>query len=151
MVWSGNGQISKPVRQFQICRKVSGFNSDFSGRFSRYSNFLEEKYKKKSTYIAYGAHPFTSPDESIILICFKVYYNMIMARFEPENNLDMVLEGVVLSNNNMEIIVVGNHETKYGEYLKINLRKKILDFRWDFNLEHLNSLRYSIYISMVIQ
>jgi hypothetical protein len=34
---------------------------------SRYSNFLEEKYKKKSTYIAYGAHPFTSPDESIIL------------------------------------------------------------------------------------
>jgi hypothetical protein len=67
---------------------------------------------------------------------------MIMARFEPENNLDMVLEGVVLSNNNMEIIVVGNHETKYGEYLKINLRKKILDFRWDFNLEHLNSLRY---------
>jgi hypothetical protein len=34
----------------------------------------------------------------------------------------MVLEGVVLSNNNMEIIVVGNHETKYGN-LKINLRK----------------------------
>jgi hypothetical protein len=84
-----------------------------------------KKNIKKSTYIAYGAHPFTSPDESIILDykLLKYNYNMIMARFEPENNLDMVLEGVVLSNNNMEIIVVGNHETKYGEYLKINLRK----------------------------
>jgi glycosyltransferase involved in cell wall biosynthesis len=141
-------KYSKPVRQFlKFAERLAVFNSDFLVADSLgIQTFLEEKYKKKSTYIAYGAHPFTSPDESIILDykLLKYNYNMIMARFEPENNLDMVLEGVVLSNNNMEIIVVGNHETKYGEYLK-NKFKENLNIRFlggIFNLEHLNSLRY---------
>ncbi|HMK07177.1 MAG TPA: glycosyltransferase, partial [Flavobacterium sp.] len=71
-------------------------------------------------------------------------HNMIMARFEPENNLDMVLEGVSLSEDKTVILVIGNHNTKYGEYLK-NKFKYFPNIRFVggiYNLEHLDNLRY---------
>jgi glycosyltransferase involved in cell wall biosynthesis len=141
-------KYSKPVQQFlKFAERLAVFSSDSLVSDSLgIQTFLEEKYKKKSTYIAYGAHPFTKPDESIVsdYQLSNYNYNMIMARFEPENNLDMVLEGVVLSNNNMDIIVVGNHKTKYGAYLK-NKFKEHTNIRFlggVFNSEHLNNLRY---------
>jgi hypothetical protein len=82
---------------------------------------LQEKHKKESTYIAYGANPFNSPNEEILkeYQVEKEKYNMIMARFEPENNLEMVLEGVALNfEDKTTILVIGNHNTKYGKYLK---------------------------------
>jgi glycosyltransferase involved in cell wall biosynthesis len=141
-------KYSKPVQQFlKFAERLAVFSSDFLVSDSLgIQAFLKEKYKKESTYIAYGAHPFTNHDESIVsdYRLSKYNYNMILARFEPENNLDMVLEGVVLSNNNMDIIVVGNHKTKYGAYLK-NKFKEHTNIRFlggIFNLEHLNNLRY---------
>jgi len=108
--------------------------------------FLLDRYNKQSTYIAYGAHPFKAPKEEIIhkYNVVKESYNMIMARFEPENNLDMVLEGVALCENKMPILVIGKHETKYGTYLK-NKFKNYSHIRFIgglYNLEHLNNLRY---------
>ena len=115
-------KYSKPVQQFlKFSERLATLSSDFLVADSLgIQTFLKEKYKKESTYIAYGAHPFTDPNEPIVSSykMSKYNYNMIMARFEPENNLEMVLEGVVLSNTNREIIVVGNHKTKYGDYLK---------------------------------
>ena len=109
-------------------------------------SFLLKQYNKESTFIAYGAHPFTNPNESIIANydVVKNQYNMIMARFEPENNLDMVLEGVSLNEDKTPILVVGKHETKYGEYLKNKFKdnKNILFLGGIYNLEHLNNLRY---------
>jgi glycosyltransferase involved in cell wall biosynthesis len=70
---------------------------------------------------------------------------MVMARFEPENNIDMVLEGVALDKENQTpILVIGKHETKYGAYLK-NKFKDFSNIRFlggVYNLEHLNNLRY---------
>lgn len=90
---------------------------------------------------------FDNPDEAI-LTDYKVErgeYNMIMARFEPENNLDMVLEGVALNKEDLTpILVIGNHNTKYGKYLK-NKFKEYSNIRFlggIYNLEHLNNLRY---------
>jgi glycosyltransferase involved in cell wall biosynthesis len=141
-------KYSKPVQQFlKFAERLAVFKSDSLVSDSLgIQSFLKEKYKKESTYIAYGADPFRSPKESIVLDynLSKYNYNMIMARFEPENNLEMVLEGVVLSNNNMDIIVVGNHKTKYGEYLKNKFKENanIIFLGGIFNLEHLNNLRY---------
>ena len=111
------------------------------------NTWLKEKYKKESTYIAYGAHLFDAPNESI-LQQYQVEvgnYNMVMARFEPENNLDMVLEGVALNKEDKTpILVIGKHETKYGAYLK-NKFKNFQNIRFIggiYNLEHLNNLRF---------
>ena len=108
--------------------------------------FLKKRYDKESTYIAYGAHPFNEPNETILkeYQVEKENFNMIMARFEPENNFEMVLDGVVKSADKTPILVIGNHNTKYGEVLK-NKYKNQSSIRFlgaIYNLEHLNNLRY---------
>ena len=108
---------------------------------------LREKYQKESTYIAYGAHNFDTPNPEILkeYQVEKENYNMIMARFEPENNLDMVLEGIALNKKDQTpILVIGNHDTKYGNYLKVKFKdyQNIKFMGGIYNLEHLNNLRY---------
>ncbi|MBG6111766.1 glycosyltransferase involved in cell wall biosynthesis [Flavobacterium sp. CG_9.10] len=141
-------KYSKPVRQFlRFAERLAVVSSDYLVADSLgIQSILKEKYNKKSTYIAYGAYPFKNTNESILLDyqLSKYKYNMIMARFEPENNLDMVLEGLVLSNIKTEIIVVGNHQTKYGVFLK-NKFKEYSNIKFlggIYNLDHLNNLRY---------
>ena len=141
-------KYSKPVQQFlKFAERLAANSSDFLVSDSiGIQKFLNSKYKKASTYIAYGAYPFNNPDESILKIygVEKEQYNMIMARFEPENNLDMVLEGVAMNEDKTPILVIGKHETKYGEYLKSKFKShsNIRFLGGIYNLEHLNNLRY---------
>lgn len=141
-------KYSKPVQQFlKFAERLAAISSDFLVSDSiGIQKFLKKKYNKESTYIAYGAHPFTNPNESLIAQ-YKVTkgnYHMIMARFEPENNLDMVLEGVAKHKDATPILVIGKHQTKYGEYLK-NKYKDYPQIRFlggIYDLEHLDNLRY---------
>lgn len=142
-------KYSKPVQQFlRFAERLAAISSDYLVSDSLgIKKFLMERYKKDSTYIAYGAHPFNNPNENVIkeYNVEKENYNMIMARFEPENNLDIVLEGVALNKeNDTPILVVGNHETKYGSYLKEKFKdhKNIRFMGGIYNLKHLNNLRY---------
>lgn len=141
-------KYSRPVQQFlRFAERLAAISSDYLVSDSiGIKTFLKKRYNKESTYIAYGAHPFNNPDESVLkhYTLEKEGYNMIMARFEPENNLDMVLEGVVLSKDTTPILVIGKHETKYGEYLKNKFKahSNILFLGGIYNLEHLNNLRY---------
>lgn len=141
-------KYSRPVQQFlKFAERLAAVTSDYLVADSLgIQKFLKNRYKKESTYIAYGAHPFDNPNETFLQE-YKVEkgnFNMIMARFEPENNLDMVLEGVALQNDKTPILVIGKHETKYGEYLK-NKFKSHNNIRFlggIYNLEHLDNLRY---------
>lgn len=141
-------KYSKPVQQFlRFAERLAAVSSDYLISDSLgIQNFLQERYKKKSTYIAYGAHPFSNPKEEILAQYHvqKENYNMIMARFEPENNLDMVLQGVALDDEKTTILVVGKHDTKYGNYLKNKFKdhKNIHFLGGIYNLEHLDNLRY---------
>jgi len=141
-------KYSKPVQQFlKFAERLAATSSDYLVSDSiGIEKFLKQRYKKESTYIAYGAHPFNEPNEEVLkeYNLEKNNYNMIMARFEPENNLDMVLEGVAMSSDETPILVVGKHETKYGEYLKGKFKnnKNIHFLGGIYNLEHLNNLRY---------
>lgn len=142
-------KYSKPVQQFlRFAERLAAISSDYLVADSLgIKKFLLERYKKESTYIAYGAHPFDSPNEAILkeYDVEKENFNMIMARFEPENNLEMVLQGVALNERDaMPILVIGNHNTRYGEYLKNKFKvfKNIRFLGGIYNLDHLNNLRY---------
>ena len=141
-------KYSRPVRQFlKFAERLAAMSSDCLVSDSLgIKKFLKQRYGKESTYIAYGAHPFNDPDPAIPeQYGVKQYdYNMIMARFEPENNLDMVLAGVAASESKQTILVIGKHTTKYGRYLtgKYAAYKHIRFIGPLYNLEHLNSLRY---------
>jgi glycosyltransferase involved in cell wall biosynthesis len=141
-------KYSKPVQQFlKFAERLAAVSSDYLVSDSLgIKTFLKKQYNKESTYIAYGAHRFTNPDETIISVynVTKNNYNMIMARFEPENNLEMVLDGVALNTDKAPILVIGNHETKYGNFLKTKYKEyeNIRFLGGIYNIDHLNNLRY---------
>ncbi|PDS23413.1 DUF1972 domain-containing protein [Flavobacterium branchiophilum] len=109
-------------------------------------NYLMQKYQVNSEYIAYGASTFYA-DNAAVLNDYNVEinnFNMIMARFEPENNFEIVLDGYVQSLTEMPILVIGNYNNKYGNYLKKKYSKinKIRFLGSIYNLNTLNYLRF---------
>lgn len=108
--------------------------------------YLIREYGVQSTYIPYGAIPFQEPDPEITFDygLTRYGYNMLIARLEPENNIDTILEGVRQADNGQPFLVVGNHETSYGEYLKNKYAacKSIQFIGSLFDIGVLNSLRY---------
>lgn len=109
-------------------------------------NYLSEQYGLKSTYIPYGAEIFENPDARVI----NGYgvetggYNMLIARLEPENNIETILDGHVKSESDIPFLVIGKHETKYGDYLKKKyiLHSSIRFLGGIYNTLHLNNLRF---------
>lgn len=145
--WKRTKYSKKVQKALQVAERLAVRKSDCLISDSiGIQKYIKEKYQKESCYIAYGAHNFHNPIPEIL----KEYqvgegnYNMIMARFEPENNLDMVLEGVAMAEDKKSILVIGNNNTKYGTYLK-NKFEAYANIRFlgaVYNLEHLNNLRY---------
>ncbi len=82
-------------------------------------NYLKKKYNAASEYIAYGADIRNDEDESVLnLYRVKKYnYYLIVARIEPENNIEMILDGFAASNAKKKIIVLGNVSNKFGKHL----------------------------------
>lgn len=111
-------------------------------------NYLNNKYHVKSTYIPYGSSLFLDKDVNADrLKTYKVkpnQYNMLIARLEPENSIEIILDGVVKSDNTMPFLVIGNHETKFGEYLKNKFKsqKNIRFIGGIYDIDILNNLRY---------
>lgn len=145
--WKRTKYSKKVQKALQIAERLAVKKSDYLIADSLgIQKYLKEKYNSESTYIAYGAHNFETPNPEIL----KHYqvepqnFNMIMARFEPENNFEMVLEGVVLSDHKTPILVIGNHNTKYGTYIKDKFKafSNIVFLGAVYNLDHLNNLRY---------
>lgn len=142
-------KYSKPVQKvLKFAEKFATKKSDFLISDSLgIQSYLEKAYNKESTYIAYGAHPFNNPNEEVLkeYQVEKENYTMVMARFEPENNIEMVLDGVVLNlEDKTPILVIGNHNTKFGEYLKDKFKtfSHIRFMGGIYNIDHLNSLRF---------
>ena len=140
-------KYSKPVRKFlKIAERLAIKYSDFLVADSiGIQDYLKEEYKKESEYIAYGAEIFENPNLEVLgTYDVEPYdYDMLIARLEPENNIEVILDGV--SNNNQRtFLVVGKHQTKFGEYLKTKYKDfnhiKFLGGIYNFN--HLNNLRY---------
>ena len=68
---------------------------------------------------------------------------MLMARMEPENNIEMILDGYIQSPMDKKIVVIGNTLNSYGRKLKEKYRhiNSILFAGPVFDQEKLNGLR----------
>lgn len=108
-------------------------------------NYLMDTYSVESEYIAYGVEIENEYNDNIIdeLKLSIENYDMLVARMEPENNIETILDGVVKSENDREFIVVGKTNNKFGEYLveKFKPYHKIRFVGAIYNLPKLNSLR----------
>lgn len=111
--------------------------------------YLLNKYRKESDYIAYGASLFNEPDESI-LPHYEIrmhQYNLLIARMEPENNVEVILKAYRQSDTIKELLLIGNYNTGFGTYLKEKYTEKRIRFLGPiYHLEHLNNLRHFSHI-----
>ena len=141
-------KYNKPTQKFlMLAEKLAIKYSDFIIADSLgIKQYLDNKYNVESEYIAYGSQLFTNPNEEQ-LSQYKVNkgtYDMLIARLEPENNIETILDGVSNSEINRDFLVIGKHETKFGEYLK-NKYKKYSFIRFlggIYNQNDLDNLRY---------
>lgn len=109
-------------------------------------NYLRATYKKDSVYIAYGATLLNSGNVEVIKkYNLKPYeYDMLIARLEPENSIEIILDGVAEANLSRPFLVVGTHETSYGSYLKNKFisNSQIQFIGGVYDITILNNLRY---------
>lgn len=108
-------------------------------------NYISENYKVDSTYIPYGTDIFESP-MSLILEKYNLTeykYDLLIARLEPENNIETILNGFLEANVDRDFLVIGNFETKYGRYLKETFDNQKIKFIGSvYDQDTLNNLRY---------
>jgi len=79
--------------------------------------YLYKKYSIQSRYIPYGAEITEEPDVSVLFFFGLEKYNyfMLMARMEPENNIDMILSGFCKTGSDKKFVVVGNIHNSFGK------------------------------------
>ena len=141
-------KYSSAVRKFlKYAEKLAVRTSDYLIADSiGIQKYLQSEYKVSSTYIAYGAKLFIKPSQKILEIygVAPYKYNMLIARLEPENNIETILDGVQLQNGMEDFLVIGKHKTPYGRYL-VEKYKQTTNIRFlggIYDLDHLNNLRY---------
>ncbi len=114
-------------------------------------DYYQEKYGKESTFLAYGAN--IHDDYSIKFL--EEYnlksrkYLLLIARLEPENNIEMAIEGFLNSNVSQyfPLVVVGNLSTRHGKYLfsKYGMNGSVRFIGGVYCFDKLNSLRHYSY------
>ena len=108
-------------------------------------SYLLKKYNVESDFIPYGASVFDSPEKSVL----EEYnleisgYDMLVARLEPENNIEMILDGFINSNVNRKFLVIGSTKTKLGQRLIAKYNDdRIIFLGYVNDIKALNSIRY---------
>lgn len=99
------------------------------------ANYLKESYGKDSAFIPYGANAFPEFN-SEILKTFGVSageFDVLMARMEPENNIEPILNAYAQTPL-LKIIVVGSTKNNFGK----KMRKKFSSFSNILFLEWIN-------------
>lgn len=145
-------KYAKPIQYFlKYAEKLAIKHSDFFIADSPViQNYLQTKYNINSRYIAYGAELSSPRDEEILKSynTLKRNYFLLMARIEPENNIEIILEGFYNSYSDKEFIVIGDVKNKFGKYLinrfKDDLRIKFIGAV--FNKEKVCTLQYYCYL-----
>lgn len=108
-------------------------------------HYLHETYQRSSDFIAYGATLFNNPDEGLLSQygLNKHAYHLAIARFEPENNLEMIIKGFLQSNTREPLLLIGSTNNQFGRYLVAAYSSNRIRFMGPlYDLAALNTLRH---------
>jgi len=119
MEWK-RSKYSKPVQKFlKYAEKLAVKHSDYYiSDAIAIKTYLGEKYGIDSRYIPYGAD-LLSEDERVDQPSQVVNpdYFLLMARMEPENNIETILEGFNNSNSTKDFKVLGDTSNRFGKFI----------------------------------
>ena len=112
-------KYAKPVQQFLK------YAEKLAVRFSHYhiadavpiQEYLQKKYGIKATYISYGADILVKQDDVVLKkygVTANEYY-LLIARMEPENNIEMILDGLCTAEQKRNVLVIGGKDNVFGK------------------------------------
>ncbi len=141
-------KYSNRVRKFlKFAEKLAIKQSDYLISDSKgIQDYLHTTYQAESTFIPYGATLFTAPNQDRLkdydLKPFQ--YNLLIARLERENSIEIILDGVVKSKSDLPCLIIGNTQSIYAQYLcsKYQSYKQIQFIGMQYDIEILNNLRH---------
>jgi glycosyltransferase involved in cell wall biosynthesis len=140
-------KYSVPVRKYlQYAEKLAVKYSDFYIADSiLIQSYLEKKYSISSRFIPYGADLCINGSAEAMNeynVTAHNYY-MLVARMEPENNIETILEGFAESKSDKKFIAVGNTNNSFGRKMLKRFSKlgNILFPGSLFDQEKLHNLR----------
>lgn len=118
MEWK-RSKYNKYVQRFLMySEKIAVKHSDFLVADSLgIKEYLDNKYHKNAFFSAYTAEipkDFTAS----ILDAFDLQpkqYNLLIARMEPENNIETILQAHTLNQYNFPLVVIGNIQNQFGQ------------------------------------
>jgi glycosyltransferase involved in cell wall biosynthesis len=142
-------KFNKLVRKFILWeeKKVSQYCNYLIADNKGIQQYFKDTYKKDSFVLSYGASVCTNYSEKYIekYNLINESYYLIIARLEPENNIEIIISGYLYTGKfHYPLVIVGKTDTSYGKYL-IKKYKKYNNINFlggIFDLEELNSIRH---------
>jgi glycosyltransferase involved in cell wall biosynthesis len=114
-------KYSKKVQQFlKFAEKLAVKYSDYYISDSvAIKSYLGEKYEIDSKYIPYGADLLADEEREEHQLNANVNpdYFLLMARMEPENNIETILDGFNSSNSPKNFKVIGDTSNRFGQFI----------------------------------
>jgi len=125
MEWK-RSKYKGPVKRFlRYAEKLAVKHSDqLVADSTAVQQYLDARYQLRSSYIPYGAVIHEGANEAALQTygLLKQGYYMLMARMEPENNIEMILDGFCKTSSTDRFIVVGNTANDFGKKMAAKYR-----------------------------
>jgi glycosyltransferase involved in cell wall biosynthesis len=113
--------------------------------------YFRDAYKAIPENIAYGAEMPANFDETVLeeFGLLPGSYFLLVARLEPENNIETIIEGCLSSGKDHPLVIVGNHSAGYGKrvYRKFGGSTDLKFTGGIYDREKLASLRHFARVS----
>lgn len=114
-------KYSPPVRRFlKYAEKLAiNYSNYFIADSTAIQSHLQERYHINAAYIPYGADILTDKTNDLLsdYAIAEQNYCMLMARMEPENSIETILDGFHQSETSKQFVVVGNTDNRFGKYI----------------------------------
>jgi glycosyltransferase involved in cell wall biosynthesis len=104
--WQGAGRKYYRLAESMAVRWSDALIADAQG----IADYYTEEFRAKTTLIAYGA-PILTDEQSAGLAALDLEpgnYHLVVARFEPENHVDVIVDGYRRSTAKKPLVVVGS-------------------------------------------
>jgi glycosyltransferase involved in cell wall biosynthesis len=140
-------KYNKPTRRFLKWAESLAANNAHSliADSPAIRDHLAARYNRLPVYIPYGAEILRHADPTVLekYGLLPQRYFLMIARMEPENNIEMIIEGHLLSGSIYPLFVIGNITNKFGRHITSKYNDpKIKYSDAIYNKHELDNLRY---------
>jgi glycosyltransferase involved in cell wall biosynthesis len=108
-------------------------------------DYIRDVYGRSSVFIPYGAEipEHFDPEIPARYGLGRGDYSLLMARMEPENNIEMIIRGWTASRKTRPLVLIGNTGNSFGQYLEKTYKDDRLRFIGAiYDWDTVNALRH---------